>query len=343
MSAIALGTMIWGEQNTEAEGHAQLDRAVDFGVTLIDTAESYSIPPRAETQGSTERIIGGWLKARGWRDRIVLASKVSGPSDRTYLRADGSHPRLDARNITEAVEGSLRLLQTDYLDLYQIHWPNRPVALFGSGKHAPSRGHDASEVPIEETLDALDGLVKSGKVRHVGLSNETAWGLSRFLHLSETQGLPRVASVQNAFNLSNRIYGTGPGRVPPPGRRGTAGVFATGTRVPDRQIPERRPTGRRAADAVQPRRPVSEARRGRGSRGLSGHCPRFFRRPPPSCHRLGDEPPLLSPRTSSAQRRPISWKPTCDPWMSRSRPKSRTASTRCSSCTAAPPPERRRP
>jgi len=209
VSAIALGTMTWGEQNTEAEGHAQLDRAVDFGVNLIDTAENYSIPPRAETQGATERIIGSWLKARGGRDRIVLASKVSGPSDRTYLRADGRPPRLDARNIEEAVEGSLRRLQTDYLDLYQIHWPNRPVPLFGSGRHAPSRGHDGSEVPIEETLEALDGLVKSGKVRHIGLSNETAWGLSRFLHLAETRDLPRVVSVQNAYYLVNHTYEQG--------------------------------------------------------------------------------------------------------------------------------------
>jgi len=206
VSAIALGTMTWGEQNTEVEGHAQLDRALDFGINLIDTAENYSIPPRAETQGATERIIGTWLRARGRRDQVVLASKVSGPSDRTYLRADGSFPRLDARNINEAVEASLRRLQTDYLDLYQLHWPNRSVPLFGSGAHAPSRGHDGSEVPIEETLEALDALVKAGKVRHIGLSNETAWGLSRFLHLSETRGLPRVASVQNAYNLLNRTY-----------------------------------------------------------------------------------------------------------------------------------------
>lgn len=209
VSSIALGTMTWGEQNTEAEGHAQLDRATDFGINLIDTAENYSIPPRAETQGATERIIGTWLKARGGRDRIVLASKVSGPSDRTWLRADGQPPRLDARNINEAVDASLRRLQTDYLDLYQIHWPNRAVALFGNGKHAPSRGHDGTEVPIEETLEALDTLVKSGKVRHIGLSNETAWGLSRFLHLSETQNLPRVVSVQNAYNLLNRTYEQG--------------------------------------------------------------------------------------------------------------------------------------
>ncbi|MFT3688349.1 aldo/keto reductase [Paenirhodobacter sp.] len=207
VSSIALGTMTWGEQNTEAEGHAQLDRALDFGINLIDTAEGYSIPPRQETQGSTERIIGSWLRARGGRDRIVLASKVAGPSDRLWLRADGQPPRLDAKNINEAIEGSLRRLGTDYLDLYQLHWPNRPLSLFGAAAHAPvNGGADTPEVPIEETLEALDGLVKSGKVRHIGLSNETAWGLSRFLHLSETRNLPRVASVQNAYNLLNRTY-----------------------------------------------------------------------------------------------------------------------------------------
>lgn len=209
VSSISLGTMTWGQQNTEAEGHAQMDRALDFGINLFDTAEMYSIPPRPETYGSTERIIGTWLKARGTRDRIVLASKVVGPTARTDMRADGSHPRLDAKNINEAIEGSLKRLQTDYLDLYQLHWPNRQLRLFGGGSHAPSLGNDPNEVPIEETLEALDGLVKAGKVRHIGLSNETAWGLSRFLHLSETRNLPRVASVQNAYNLLNRTYEEG--------------------------------------------------------------------------------------------------------------------------------------
>lgn len=206
VSSVALGTMTWGQQNTEAEGHAQLDRALDYGVTLIDTAESYSIPPRQETQGATERIIGTWLKARGTRDRIVLASKVAGPSDRLWLRKDGQPPRLDARNIAEAVEASLRRLQTDHIDLYQIHWPNRSVPLFGNAAHAPQRGGTAEEVPIEETLAALDDLVKSGKIGHIGLSNETPWGLSRYLQLSDAKGLPRVASVQNAYNLLNRTY-----------------------------------------------------------------------------------------------------------------------------------------
>lgn len=207
VSSICLGTMTWGQQNTEAEGHAQLDHALDFGVNFIDTAELYSIPPRPETQGSTERIIGSWLKGRGDRDKIILASKITGPSDRTDFRADGSTPRLDARNINEAIDGSLKRLQTDYLDLYQLHWPCRTVPLFGGGGYAPAVSPD--ETPIEATLEALDALVKSGKVRHIGLSNETAWGLSRFLHLSETTGQARVVSVQNAYNLLNRVYEEG--------------------------------------------------------------------------------------------------------------------------------------
>lgn len=209
VSSICLGTMTWGQQNTEAEGHAQIDYALDQGINFLDTAESYAIPPRAETYGATERIIGTWLRARGGRDRIVLATKVSGPASRTWLRADGSQPRLDARHINEAIDASLARLQTDHVDLYQIHWPHRPVAMFGAPAHAPIHGGDGSEVPIEETLDALDAVVKSGKVRHIGLSNETAWGLSRFLHLAEVKDQPRVASVQNAYNLLNRSYEVG--------------------------------------------------------------------------------------------------------------------------------------
>ncbi|WP_454915168.1 aldo/keto reductase [Xanthobacter sediminis] len=210
VSSICLGTMTFGQQNTEAEGHAQLDHALDRGINFIDTAEIYSIPPRPETQGSTERIVGTWLKARGNRDKIVLATKVAGRSTQNWLRADGSNPRLDARNINEAIEGSLRRLQTDYVDLYQLHWPDRAVPLFGNPASVPARGaNDSPEVPIEETLGALNDLVTAGKVRHIGLSNETAWGVHRFLEAAEKGIGPRVASVQNAYNLLNRTYEEG--------------------------------------------------------------------------------------------------------------------------------------
>ena len=209
VSSICLGTMTWGEQNTEAEGHAQLDYAIDSGINFIDTAENYAIPPRQETYGATERIIGTWFQQRRNRDKVILASKVSGPSASTYHRADGKPPKLDAKNINEALDNSLKRLQTDYLDLYQLHWPNRDIPLFGNASHSQASGADPTEVPIEETLDALAALVKAGKVRHIGLSNETAWGLSRFLHLSATKSLPRVVSVQNAYNFLNRTYENG--------------------------------------------------------------------------------------------------------------------------------------
>ena len=153
VSAITLGTMTWGQQNTEAEGHQPLDYALDRGINFIDTAENYSIPPRAETQGSTERIIGNWLKARGTRAKVVLATKVSGPSLSTYLRRDGRPPKLTAAT-SEAIEGSLQRLQTDYVDLYQL-WPDRQVPLFGGGNHGPARNLERDEVSIEETLAAL--------------------------------------------------------------------------------------------------------------------------------------------------------------------------------------------
>ena len=210
VSSICLGTMTWGQQNTEAEGHAQLDRAIDRGINFIDTAEMYSIPPRAETQGSTERIIGNWLAARGGRERIVLATKVSGRSSSDWLRPDRKGARLDEDNIRYAVEQSLRRLQTDYIDLYQIHWPDRPVSLFGAGgtvfRDLP-RADD--NIPIEETLGVLGRLVEEGKIRHVGLSNETAWGTSRFLHAAEAGRGPRVVSIQNAYNLINRTFEIG--------------------------------------------------------------------------------------------------------------------------------------
>jgi aryl-alcohol dehydrogenase-like predicted oxidoreductase len=210
VSSICLGTMTWGQQNSEAEGHAQLDQALDQGINFIDTAEMYSIPPKAETQGSTERIIGTWLKARGGRDKIVLASKVSGRSSSSYIRPGGKGARLDRQNIEFAIDASLRRLQTDYLDLYQLHWPDRAVSLFGAGGTVYRKPDaDATEVPIEETLGVLGDLVALGKLRHVGLSNETAWGTMRFVQTAEAGHGPRVVSIQNAYSLINRTFEIG--------------------------------------------------------------------------------------------------------------------------------------
>lgn len=211
VSTLALGTMTWGEQNSEAEGHAQLDYAVAQGVNFIDTAENYSIPPRAETQGSTERIIGSWLKARGNRDKVVLATKVAGRSDNTWLRPNGETPELNRKNIRLAIDGSLGRLQTDYVDLYQLHWPDRALPLFAASgtTYVGRSASSAPENPIEETLAALRELVTEGKIRHIGLSNETAWGTTRFLRAAERNIGPRVVSIQNAYNLLNRTFEIG--------------------------------------------------------------------------------------------------------------------------------------
>ena len=210
VTAICLGTMTFGEQNSEAEGHAQLDRAVAAGVNFIDTAEMYAIPPRRETQGATERIIGSWLAARGGRDKIVLATKVAGRGRADWMRPDGKGTRLDEANIVYAVEQPLRRLQTDYIDLYQVHWPDRQVALFGDGgttfRDLPATDRS---VPIEETLGALGRLVEAGKVRHIGLSNETPWGVGRWLSLAEAGVGPRVVAIQNVYNLVSRTFEIG--------------------------------------------------------------------------------------------------------------------------------------
>jgi len=207
VSAICLGTMTWGRQNTEAEGHEQMDYAVDCGVTFFDTAELYAIPPTADTYGRTEEIIGTWFKRRGGRDKIVLASKVAGPSANLNWIREGKG-RLDAPNIRAAVDASLRRLQTDYIDLYQLHWPDRKANYFGQLNyvHDPS---DDQAVPIAETLQALDEIVRAGKVRYIGLSNETPWGVMTFLRLADQIGLPRAVSIQNPYNLLNRIFEIG--------------------------------------------------------------------------------------------------------------------------------------
>ncbi|KAA2237120.1 aldo/keto reductase [Salinarimonas soli] len=208
VSALCLGTMTWGEQNTEAEGHAQMDMALDRGITFFDTAELYPIPPKAETQGRTEEIIGTWFKARGTRDRVILATKVIGRSGNTWFRDDGSTCELNRRQIEEAVDKSLRRLRTDYIDLYQLHWPDRAVSQFGSNPviFRPTQG---PENPIPETLEVLGDLVKAGKIRHVGISNESPWGLMTFLHAAESRNLPRVQSIQNAYSLVNRVFEAG--------------------------------------------------------------------------------------------------------------------------------------
>ncbi|MBO1360605.1 aldo/keto reductase [Acetobacter sacchari] len=208
VSEICLGTMTFGQQNTEAEGHAQLDVALDHGVNFIDTAELYSIPPRAETYGATETIIGSWLKARGGRDKLIIASKVVGRGTNPWFRPNGEPTRLIPSQIRYAIEGSLRRLGTDYIDLYQLHWPDRKVGLFGDGGTTFRDVPMEDEVPIEETLGALEDLVTQGKIRHVGLSNETAWGVSQFIAASKA-GAPRVASIQNAYNLINRTFEIG--------------------------------------------------------------------------------------------------------------------------------------
>lgn len=205
VSAICLGTMTWGEQNTEAEGHAQMDLALDRGVTIFDTAELYPIPPKAETQGRTEAIIDTWFRSRGTRDRVILATKVCGRSVNTWFRDDGSPCELSRPQIEEAVNKSLRRLQTDYIDLYQLHWPDRPVPQFGSNPTIYRRT-EGPEHPIPEILEVLGDLVKAGKIRHVGLSNESPWGTMRFLAAAEARGLPRVASIQNAYSLLNRTF-----------------------------------------------------------------------------------------------------------------------------------------
>ena len=207
VSALSLGTMTFGEQNSEAEGHAQMDYAVERGINLFDAAEIYPIPPKPETQGRTEEVIGTWLKARKTRDRVLIATKVAGRSSKIdWLRDETMLSRQSAEQINEAVDKSLRRLQTDYIDLYQLHWPDRPMRIFEGLDYVrlPGESH-----PIHEILATLGKLVTDGKVRFIGLSNETPWGVMSFLRLAEQHGLPRPVSVQNAFNLVNRSYEVG--------------------------------------------------------------------------------------------------------------------------------------
>ena len=208
VSLIGLGTMTWGEQNSEADAHRQLDYALSRGVTLVDTAEMYPVPPKPDTQGRTETYIGTWLAKTGRRHDIVLASKAAGPvrdAKRPSHIRDGK-TFLDRKNLTAALDASLKRLQTDYLDLYQLHWPDRTTSTFG---RAYPWVQDDDTVPIQETLAVLQDFVRAGKVRHIGVSNETPWGVAQFLKHAEAQGLPRIVSVQNPYNLLNRTYENG--------------------------------------------------------------------------------------------------------------------------------------
>lgn len=201
VSKICLGTMTWGQQNSEAEAHEQISYALDRGINMLDAAEMYPVPPRAETQGRTEEYIGTWFKKTGLRDKYILATKAAGPNPEFHYLRGG--PRFTRDQLMEAVDGSLRRLQTDCIDLYQLHWPDRYTNFFGQ------RGYfhrEQPETPIEETLRALQELVSAGKIRTIGLSNETPWGTMKFLALADREGLPRVESIQNPYGLLNRTF-----------------------------------------------------------------------------------------------------------------------------------------
>lgn len=210
VSNIGLGVMTFGAQTEEAEAFRQLDRALDAGITLFDTAENYPAPVSAATQGRSEEILGKWIAARGVRNRVVIATKVAGPGngpgDMTHIR--GAARCLDRTNIAAAVDASLRRLGTDVIDLYQVHWSERPITTLRRTRY--SAVPDAPNlIPIEETLPALAEQVKRGKVRTVGICNESPWGVMRYLALSEQQGLPRIVSVQNSYSLLDRLFEQG--------------------------------------------------------------------------------------------------------------------------------------
>ncbi len=214
ISQLTLGTMTFGSQNSEREGHEQLDYAVERGINLVDTSEHYPVPPIAETQGSTEAIIGTWLKVPGNRRKVLIATKAVGPSHASrissaHIREGNNH--FTRANLESALHTSLTRLQTDVIDLYQLHWPDRRTNFFGHLSYEHQEQEDT--VPLEETLAVLDGFVKAGKVRHIGVSNETAWGVSRYLLLAATRGLARIASIQNPYNFLNRSFEIGLGEI----------------------------------------------------------------------------------------------------------------------------------
>ena len=206
VSLICLGSMTWGEQNSEEEGHEQLDFAIGYGVNFIDTAELYAIPAKAETYGRTEEIIGNWLKTRRNRDKVIIASKIAGPGKGWVDHIRNGESRFDSKNIETALHNSLKRLQTDYIDLYQLHWPERTTNYFGRLGYTHS---EEDFTPIKETLTVLADYVREGKIRHIGLSNETPWGVMKFLQIADEMDLPRVVSIQNPYSLLNRSFEVG--------------------------------------------------------------------------------------------------------------------------------------
>lgn len=206
---ICLGTMTFGEQNTQAEAFQQLEYALDRGLNFWDTAEMYPVPPKPETQGSTETILGNWITERGSRDKLLIASKIAGPSQGGSHIRDGK-TQFTAPEISSAIDGSLKRLQTDYIDLYQLHWPQRPTNFFGKLGYGNQDANATNEITaLEETLSALSDEVKKGRIRSIGLSNETPWGTMKFLQLAEKLGLEKCVSVQNPYSLLNRTYEVG--------------------------------------------------------------------------------------------------------------------------------------
>ena len=202
VSEICLGTMTFGQQNTITEAHQQLDYAIAQGVNFIDAAEMYPVPVQEDTQGLTEAYIGEWL-SRQQRDQLIVATKIAGPGRDFHWLRDGEQ-KIDRRNIERAIDASLKRLQTDYIDLYQLHWPDRYVPRFGETVFDPRKERET--VAIAEQLAVFADVIKAGKIRHLGLSNETPWGISEFSHLAKQLGLPKVVSIQNAYSLVNRVF-----------------------------------------------------------------------------------------------------------------------------------------
>ena len=247
VSVICLGTMTWGEQNTQKDGFEQMDYAVERGINFFDTAEIYPVMPRKETYGKTEEIIGNWFKEKKNRDKIILTSKIASKAenDLQWIREGSKNLGFDKKNMNSAIDASLKRLQTDYIDLYQLHWPERKVPKFGQldFEYDP---YDNQWTPIEEVLENLNALVKEGKIRYVGLSNETPWGVMKFLQKAREKNLPRMMSIQNAYSLVNRVFDVANSEV---SIREKCGLLAysplAGGRLSGKYINNKKPTNAR--------------------------------------------------------------------------------------------------